>query len=499
MAQCDSVYVNNDMTVSSTTTMSGTYNVNGTFTIPAGVTVYVIPHSTNGCGSLKIYADNIVIEGTIDGNYAGYPGGSGGMKGNDVSSVSGHAVSLTSCFDEGTQGQVVVAGGFGGDDGEGPGGGSGGNDGDDGEGTKQYCGNFGDEAGVVGGAGGAGGGAGGSYGGQGSSGSTGGNGAAGYSPNGLDVEDSYTVSAGTGGAGGTVTGTYGTLDDRDIDMGSGGAGAGGGGRSHYLGSDGGNGGAGGGMVFLKATASLNMSGTITVNGEQGTYGGNGGSGDATDDCCSDGCNGCDERTLSCGSGSGAGSGGGSGGGVFIESEGTANISGTITANGGNNGLPGQKGNGAACDYDGGIICGSHDISTDDGFVGGDGGSGGGGRIKIFVADCAQANITASTEVFGGAGASDGTFAEVCGYLSVDELSDLNWNVYPVPFSSEVTVTTAEYISGSVLVLDAAGQMVYQTNFNGNSVQLPLTNLQAGIYFVQLSGAQGTFTRKIIKK
>ena len=71
-SQCDSIEVSGDLMVSSDMLMSGTYVVSGAFTIQSGVTVYVTPHSNSGCGELKIYADNIIIDGTINGDYAGY-------------------------------------------------------------------------------------------------------------------------------------------------------------------------------------------------------------------------------------------------------------------------------------------------------------------------------------------------------------------------------------------------------------------------------------------
>lgn len=478
--------------------MSGTYVVEGIFRVESGATIYITPFSSNGCGALKIYAEDIVIEGDIVGDFAGYSGGAGGEKGTAVSSITGHGVSLTSCNDSGSEGHISIEGGIGGDDGFGPGGGNGGGDGLDGNGTKQYCGNVGDEAGVVAGSGGAGGGAGGSYGGTGSAGMNGGSGSAGYTPNGIDVENSYSIVSGNGGLGGSQSMVYGTETGRDIDLGSGGAGAGGGGRSHYFGTNGGDGGAGGGLVFLKATNSLTITGNISVNGEDGTYGGAGGSGDATADCCSDGCNGCDERTFSCGSGAGSGSGGGSGGGVFIESAGVATISGTIEAKGGAGGFSGQKGFGAECNYDGGPFCGSHGISTSDGSVGGEGGAGGGGRVKIFVADCSQANITATVVV---TGASEGTFAEVCGFLETKELMSEQWMIFPNPFESQIQIVGSNLIEGlyPAQIVSTTGKIVSEFEISKGKTTVDLQYLPSGFYFVYIGSEDNQTVHKIIKK
>jgi len=140
-------------------------------------------------------------------------------------------------------------------------------------------------------------------------------------------------ASGWGTAGGTA---YGTANGSDIQMGSGGA-------NQTLGV----GGPGGASVSLSANT-LTISGSITVNGNQGS--------DVTD--------------------WGDGGGGGAGGGILIETV-NATISGTLSANGG------RGGNSAMSPRRGG-------------------GGGGGGRIKIFYAlslNSGGATITYS----GGAG------------------------------------------------------------------------------------------------
>lgn len=503
-AQCDSVTVAGDLTVSSDQLMSGTYVVEGTFTIQAGVTVFVTPYSNNGCGELKIYAENIAVEGAIDGNFSGYEGGAGGGKGFSVNSMTGNATSLTTCDNSGSEGHISIEGGFGGVDGNGPGAGTAGGNATKGEGSKQYCGNFGDEAGLVGSPGGAGGGAGGSYGNTGTAGADGGAGSNVGTPNGIDVENSYGAVSGNGGTGGTAGIAYGTENGRDIQLGSGGAGSGGGGRSYYLGADGTNGGNGGGLVFLKADNSLTISGAITVNGGNGSIGGNGGSGDATDDCCSDGCNGCDERTYSCGAGAGSGSGGGSGGGIFIESLGAATISGTLSAIGGSGGDGGQKGLGATCDYSGGGFCSGNSMTTSDGQMGGSGGAGSGGRVKVFVADCAMSNITGNITVAGGVAGVEGTYAEICGYVSLDELAGtFQWMVYPNPFSSNVTVQLPTEVSGAnvaeILIFNSLGTIVYIGQTSNSQTTINLDNLEIGVYFVQVAVNGQTAVKKLMKR
>lgn len=479
--QCDSIEYSGDFVISNDMLLSGVYVVSGDFTVEQGVTVYITPYESNGCGELKIYAESITIDGTINGDYAGYTGGDGGLKGLGVNSVTGHANALTSCVDEGSEGHVSIEGGFSGQIGSGPGGGLAGQPGMDGSGSKQYCGNFGDEAGLIGGSGGAGGGAGGSYGGLGSVGEMGGSGTNTASVSGIDIETSYAAAFGNGGNGGTIGTIYGTSSGRDISIGSGGAGAGGGGRSYYQGTDGLEGGSGGGMVFLQAQNNLSIAGGISVRGEDGNYGGNGGSGDATTDCCSDGCNGCDERTFTCGSGSGGGSGAGSGGGIFIESFGTLNVSGELVAAGGLGGNAGSAGTGANCNYSGGGFCSANSMSAADGNIGGSGGAGGGGRIKVFTASCSSSSLTGSVDV---TGANQGSFEEVCGYLNVNELNSVSFKIYPNPATDYIQVELLSEGDATLIILNQLGQVVSQSSLL-YSTELSVSNLNSGIYIVKV--------------
>jgi hypothetical protein len=504
-AQCDSIQIPSSYTLASDLIMSGTYVVNGTFTVPAGVTVSVTSFETNGCGELKIYATDIVIEGTINGDYAGYIGGDGGIRGELVSSATGHESSLSSCDDPGNSGNIAVEGGFGGVDGTGPGMGFAGADGQNGSGSKQYCGNNNDEAGVIGGAGGSGGGSGGSYGGVASSGGEGGDGAFSATTDNLTIEASYPIVGGAGGNGGMSSPVYGTADERDISIGSGGAGSGAGGRSYYPGTNGATGGTGGGMIFLKADNTLQISGTISVLGEAGGIGGNGGGGDATADCCSDPCNGCDERTFSAGAGSGAGAGGGSGGGIFIEALGTADVTGNLIASGGNGGNGGASGAGITCDYTD-FFCGDQSISTGAGVVAGNGGGGSGGRVKIYVADCASANINPTIDIIGGTGFATsgmGTFEEVCGYIGLDEgVISIGWTVFPNPVKDFVSISIYsgyDFSSdGSLQIFNALGQIVVSEQELSPQMSISVADLESGMYSIRITTNASTEIKKMMK-
>ncbi|MCG3167231.1 MAG: hypothetical protein POELPBGB_03017 [Bacteroidia bacterium] len=409
-SQCGTIPVVGDLIISSDQQMTGTWNITGTFQVDAGVTVTVTPYSVNGCGELIINAANINIQGNINGDFAGYTGGSGGTG----ATTGTNTTYLANCADKDNCYTVTVSGGTQGTAGNGTGAGSVGTAGGNGFGPKQACENFGDTYGLIGAGGGAGAGGGGSYGANANAGGGGGAGSASGSFTGMSLSTCSTPTAGTAGTGGTAGTAYGTTTGNDIDMGSGGAGASGGGKSYNNGANGGAGGTGGGKIVLNASETLTVAGTLSAQGSVGGNGGNGGAGGKTGRCCDDGCDGCDETTYSAGAGGGGGAGGGSGGGIYISALGDMTLTGTIRAEGGNGGLGGQGGAGASpCNYGGSIFCGSGNSgATNAGANGAMGGGGSGGRVKVFQNPCRNNVINANVLLSGGNGnggaASTGT-------------------------------------------------------------------------------------------
>jgi hypothetical protein len=511
-AQCTTTNVSGDFVINSSIILSGTYNVSGTFKVAPFVTVYVKPYSSGACGKLIINAQKIIVEGTIDGNYAGYFGGTGGVGGNIVSSLTGDQTAINTCSNKDNTGIIVVEGGKFGANGSGIGFGLQGQNGQNGSGPKQQCLSNDDECGMIGSAGGAGGGGGASYGGAGTNGLNGGNGTSTYTATGVNVSTGYIVFAGTGGIGGNSGVVYGTTNGFDIDLGSGGAGGGGGGRSYDVGLAGGKGGNGGGLVQLIATDTLKIPGKIFVNGETGASGGNAGNGGISPNCCSDGCDDSGEATLSCGAGAGSGGGGGSGGGIYIESQTVAIITGTLQSNGGNGGNGGIKGDGTTTNYSGGVFCGNQTISSGNGTAGNKGGAAGGGRIKIFVPTCSSSTVNPIYAISGGTGfttASNGSYEVVCGITNINESikEQFALKVFPNPFSDNVTIQfkydeTPENIS-RINILNTLGMVVKTISSDelkyNRTIQIDLSDISSGIYYLKTTINNLSYDYKIIKQ
>lgn len=504
LAQCDTTDVSGNMIVSSSTFMSGVYRVTGKFQVTTGTTVFVQPHSTNACGSLEIIASEIVIDGTINGDYAGYAGGIGGAPGQNVMSLTGDQSAINSCSNKDNNGLVQLSGGEAGLPGFGPGASAASTAGGMGSGPKQICLNSSDEAGMIAGSGGAGGGAGASYGGTGSTGGNGGAGTSDYVATGLSVSSAYPVQGGTGGTSGSAGTTYGTLSGMDIQLGSGGSGAGGGGRSFDIGLAGGNGGAGGGSIILRASTNLEITGTISANGGDGQMGGQGGNGGATPKCCSDGCDDCGEATLSTGAGGAGGAGGGSGGGILLFAESDASITGTLSVKGGNGGEGGTRGNGLSCNYSA-TFCGSQSLTSNNGNPGQMGGAGGGGRIKVFVPICSAAIVNPTTTITPGTGANaggNGTYFMGCSELSVMELaSTFKLDIFPNPATNQVQLTTSSSLeNATVSLMDLSGRIVYSNSHSLSLEATPISleHLASGTYQLILTWEGTSIVKKLIK-
>lgn len=487
-AQCDTTSLSSDLIISSDQIMSGVYYIDGDFEIQQGVTVYVQSYDFGACGALEIHANNVSVKGTIDGDYAGYPGGDGGLQASQVNSLTGDQAALTGCSNKDNPGHVEVTGGLPGGTGNGPGAGAEGNAGTVGSGPKQICETTDDTYGMFGGSGGAGGGGGGAYGSDAGDAMNGGAGSGSHNATGVSISGSYSVVAGQGGTGGIGGSENGTASGWDINLGSGGAGGGGGGRSFDQGLAGGSGGAGGGLVKLVANDSLVVTGLIKVNGENGAAGGNGGSGGATSKCCSDGCNDCGEANFSAGAGAGSGGGGGSGGGILLESKTAARIVGTLESKGGNGGNGGSQGTGVSCSYNN-IICGDQTIQTGDGFDGNAGGDGSGGRIKIFVPECAAAIVSPTHDVVGGNGSTsfEGTYEEICGYVSLNEVAEkIKFQVYPNPAQEQLFIRIfTENKDAQISILDMSGRIVLQKQFVQNQ-PIQISHFTKGVYMVRLT-------------
>jgi len=88
------------------------------------------------------------------------------------------------------------------------------------------------------------------------------------------------------------------------------------------------------------------------------------------------------------------------------------------------------------------------------------------------------------------------------FSSVNEISLASDNVkiFPNPAADKLTVTVPDSPLGyAISIIDITGQQVYSGFFGRNSrIELPVSNLQKGIYFIRISDNDQSICRKFIK-
>lgn len=82
-------------------------------------------------------------------------------------------------------------------------------------------------------------------------------------------------------------------------------------------------------------------------------------------------------------------------------------------------------------------------------------------------------------------------------VDIDENNLNNLSIYPNPANNVVNV----YAPGmeKVEILNSLGQVVYNSNMVNTEMQINIESLTEGIYFIRVSGAQGSKAQKLIKK
>jgi hypothetical protein len=81
-------------------------------------------------------------------------------------------------------------------------------------------------------------------------------------------------------------------------------------------------------------------------------------------------------------------------------------------------------------------------------------------------------------------------------VGVKEALAMQLQVYPNPSSEIANVVFGEVVSGSLNVYDSKGAIVNTIMIEGNSAQVDVTNLPAGLYQVHFSGKDKTLTKNL---
>lgn len=87
---------------------------------------------------------------------------------------------------------------------------------------------------------------------------------------------------------------------------------------------------------------------------------------------------------------------------------------------------------------------------------------------------------------------------VYGSLATDEFIQNTWTVYPNPVTDYLTVKGNNMQSFTIYGID--GKLVKTGKINGKEISIPVASLQAGVYFIQITGSDGSKSeKKLIKQ
>ncbi|HOT13568.1 MAG TPA: Ig-like domain-containing protein [Bacteroidales bacterium] len=87
---------------------------------------------------------------------------------------------------------------------------------------------------------------------------------------------------------------------------------------------------------------------------------------------------------------------------------------------------------------------------------------------------------------------------ITGQTSINNASIASLSVYPNPVVDVLNIRSNETIS-TVAIYSMSGQLNRIASVNGNSVELNLSGLKNGVYFVKIQTANGSTTQKVVKK
>ena len=80
---------------------------------------------------------------------------------------------------------------------------------------------------------------------------------------------------------------------------------------------------------------------------------------------------------------------------------------------------------------------------------------------------------------------------------MNDLESAGISIYPNPSTGLFTIQSVQSIE-SVQILDIRGRLVYKsTSTNESSFVVNISNENAGVYYVRLTGAFGTLTEKVV--
>ena len=76
-------------------------------------------------------------------------------------------------------------------------------------------------------------------------------------------------------------------------------------------------------------------------------------------------------------------------------------------------------------------------------------------------------------------------------------SQNQFSFYPNPAIDKVNIQLANISSGKIFITDNTGRKILEKNFNDSHVELNVSTIPTGFYFLSVQNGEGMFSRKII--
>ena len=89
-------------------------------------------------------------------------------------------------------------------------------------------------------------------------------------------------------------------------------------------------------------------------------------------------------------------------------------------------------------------------------------------------------------------------ANITGNVNINEISE-NINVYPNPATNFINIESESNIE-NIVIFNITGQIVSISklqNFKTSKIEIDVSNLQTGIYFLNIETENGNFVKKLI--
>jgi hypothetical protein len=87
-------------------------------------------------------------------------------------------------------------------------------------------------------------------------------------------------------------------------------------------------------------------------------------------------------------------------------------------------------------------------------------------------------------------------------VGIAKISQLEMNVFPNPVQNNLNIRLEKPVKGLVEIYDVTGKILIRTAFDGSALQINVSELKTGVYFVVIkdqNGLQPIATKKIFKK